>query len=62
LRGFVSASVVTERFDLFLMVFPKEGYDLLEFYTKEVSPIGSVQSAETFVVYKSYNLKLPYLL
>jgi Lrp/AsnC family transcriptional regulator for asnA, asnC and gidA len=35
---------------------------LLEFYTEEVSKIKDVQSVETFVVYKSYNLKVPYVL
>jgi Lrp/AsnC family transcriptional regulator for asnA, asnC and gidA len=35
---------------------------LLEFYTEEVSRLGDVQSVETFVVYKSYNLKVPYVL
>ena len=35
---------------------------LLEFYTEEVSQIRDVQSVETFVVYKSYNLKIPYVL
>jgi Lrp/AsnC family transcriptional regulator for asnA, asnC and gidA len=39
-----------------------EGFDLLEFYTEEVSRIEDVQSVETFVVYKSYNLMVPYIL
>lgn len=63
LPGVVSASVVTGRYDLILMVLLKEGYDLLEFYTKEVSRISEdVQSVETFVIYKSYNLRVPYIL
>jgi len=62
LPGVVSVSVVTGRFDLILVVFLKEGYDLLEFYTEEVSCIENVQSVVTFVVYKSYNLKVPYIL
>ena len=62
LRGVVSVSVVTGRFDLILMVFLKSGFGLLEFYTEEVSKIQDVQSVETFVVYKSYNLKVPYVL
>jgi Lrp/AsnC family transcriptional regulator for asnA, asnC and gidA len=62
LRGVVSVSVVTGRFDLILMVFLKSGFGLLEFYTEEVSKIQDVQSVETFVVYKSYNLKVPYIL
>ena len=61
LKGVVSVSVVTGRFDLILQVFLKEGFGLLEFYTEEVSKIDDVQSVETFVVYKSYNLKIPYI-
>ncbi|MBC2744880.1 MAG: Lrp/AsnC family transcriptional regulator, partial [Desulfosarcina sp.] len=55
LRGVVSVSVVTGRFDLILVVLLKEGFGLLEFYTEEVSRLEDVQSVETFVVYKSYN-------
>lgn len=61
LKGVVSVSVVTGRFDLILQVFLKEDFGLLEFYTEEVSKIDDVQSVETFVVYKSYNLKIPYI-
>jgi len=62
LRGVVSVSVVTGRFDLILLVLLKEGFGLLEFYTDEVAKVKGVQSVETFVVYKSYNLKVPYIL
>jgi Lrp/AsnC family transcriptional regulator, regulator for asnA, asnC and gidA len=62
LKGVVSVSVVTGRFDLFLLVMLKSGFDLLEFFTKEVSRITDVLSTETFVVYKNFNLKIPYVL
>jgi len=62
LKGVVSVSVVTGRFDLILMVLLKEGFGLLEFYTQEVARLKDVQSVETFVVYKGYNLKVPYIL
>ena len=62
LRGVVSVSVVTGRFDLILIVLFKEGFGLLEFYTEEVAKITDVQSVETFVVYKAYHLKVPYIL
>jgi Lrp/AsnC family transcriptional regulator for asnA, asnC and gidA len=62
IKGVVSVSVVTGRFDLILVVLLKPGFGLLEFYTEEVSQIKDVQSVETFVVYKSYNLKVPYVL
>ena len=62
LKGVVSVSVVTGRFDLMLVVLLKEGFDLLEFYTQEVYRLKGVRSVETFVVYKGYNLKVPYIL
>ena len=62
IKGVVSVSVVTGRFDLILVVLLKPGFDLLEFYTEEVSKIKDVQSVETFVVYKSYSLNVPYVL
>jgi len=62
LRGVVSVSVVTGQYDLIVIVLLKEGFDILEFYTEEMSCIKGVRSVETFVVYKNYNMKLPYLL
>lgn len=62
LKGVVSVCVVTGRYDLILTVLLSDAYDLLQFYTEEVSRIQDVQSAETFVVYKTYNLKVPYIL
>ena len=62
LKGVISVSVVTGRFDLIVMVLLKTGFGLLEFYTEEVSKLEDVQSVETFVVYKSYNLKIPYVI
>jgi Lrp/AsnC family transcriptional regulator for asnA, asnC and gidA len=62
LRGVVSVSVVTGRFDLILLVLLKDGFGLLEFYTDEVAKVKGVQSVETFVIYKSYHLKVPYML
>lgn len=62
LRGVVSATVVTGQYDLILIILLNESLSLLEFYTKEVSRIKDVRSVETFVVYKNYNLKVPYVL
>jgi Lrp/AsnC family transcriptional regulator for asnA, asnC and gidA len=62
LKGVVSVSVVTGRYDLILVAFLNEGFDLLEFYTEEVARIKDVQSVETFVFYKGYNMKVPYIL
>jgi Lrp/AsnC family transcriptional regulator for asnA, asnC and gidA len=62
LKGVISVSVVTGRFDLIITVLLKEEFGLLEFYTEEVANLDGVQSVETFVVYKSYNLMMPYIL
>lgn len=62
LKGVISVSVVTGRYDLIVQVLFKEGYGLLEFYTEELSKVKDIQSVETFVVYKGYNLKVPYIL
>jgi Lrp/AsnC family transcriptional regulator for asnA, asnC and gidA len=44
------------------VVLFKEDYGLEEFYTQEVVKVEDVQSLETFVVCKGYNLKVPYIL
>lgn len=62
LRGVISVSVVTGRYDLILQVLTNDEFGILEFYTEEVSKVEEVQSVETFVVYKGYNLRVPYLL
>jgi Lrp/AsnC family transcriptional regulator for asnA, asnC and gidA len=62
LKGVVSVSVVTGRYDLILTVLLSEKFDLLQFYTQEVIKISEVQSVETFVVYKGFNQKVPYVL
>ncbi len=58
LRGVSSVSVVTGRFDLILTVMLSKKFGILEFYTEEASKIQNVQSVETFVVYKSFNMKM----
>jgi len=62
LKGVISVSVVTGRFDLMALVMLKQGFGLLEFYTDEVSRVQGVSAVETFVIYKSYNLRVPYIL
>ncbi|MBM9603377.1 Lrp/AsnC family transcriptional regulator [Desulfopila inferna] len=59
LDGVISVCVVTGRFDLLLTVMLKKQFGMLEFYTNEVSKVENVRSVETFVVYKSFNLKVP---
>jgi Lrp/AsnC family transcriptional regulator for asnA, asnC and gidA len=59
LRGVTSVCVVTGRFDLIVTVLLTKDFGILEFYTEEISRIDDVRSVETFVVYKSFNLKVP---
>ncbi len=61
LKGVISVNVVTGRYDLIILVLFKKGFGLLEFYTEEISAVNGIGSVETFVVYKSYNLKVPYV-
>ncbi|MEN8199357.1 MAG: Lrp/AsnC family transcriptional regulator [Thermodesulfobacteriota bacterium] len=58
LRGVISVAVVTGRFDLILTVMLEKDFGILEFYTEEASKVDKVQSVETFVVYKSFNMKV----
>jgi len=62
LKGVVSVNVVTGQFDLILVVLLNQEFKLLDFYSQEVSQIEGVQSVETFVSYKGYNAKVPYIL
>ncbi len=62
LKGVISVGIVTGQFDLILIVLLNDDFGLLEFLTKEVSKIKDVYSTETFVVYKTFNLKVPYVL
>jgi Lrp/AsnC family transcriptional regulator for asnA, asnC and gidA len=59
LRGVTSVCVVTGRFDLILTVLLTKDFPMVKFYTEEVSKLENVRSVETFVVYKSFNLKVP---
>jgi Lrp/AsnC family transcriptional regulator for asnA, asnC and gidA len=59
LRGVTSVCVVTGRYDLMVTVMLDKDFNMLRFYTEQVSGIENVSSVESFVVYKSFNLKLP---
>lgn len=62
LKGVVSVGVVTGHFDLIVTVLLNNEFGLLDFLTREVSKVSDVLSTETFVVYKNYNIKIPYVL
>ena len=59
LRGVISVCVVTGQFDLIVTAMLNKEFGLLEFFTQEVATIENVRSVETFVVYKSFHLKVP---
>lgn len=59
LRGVISVCVVTGRFDLLLTVLLTREFTMLHFYTEEVAKLDNVRAVESFVVYKSFNLKVP---
>ena len=62
LRGVVSVSIVTGRYDLLLLTLFDQSYGLVDFVTREVTRITDVVSTEAFVAYRSWNLKVPYIL
>ena len=63
LKGVVSVAVLTGRHDLILTVLLNEEFTLLDFYTTEFSKCrDKVSSIETLIVYKGFNLKVPYVL
>ena len=59
LRGVISVCVVTGRFDLIVTVMLAKDFTILTFYTEEAVKVANITSVETFVVYKSFNLKVP---
>ena len=62
LPGVISAAVVTGRYDIILQVLLNDQFTLLKFITSHVAKIKGVQSVESFIVYKGYNLAVPYVL
>ena len=62
LKGVVSVCVVTGRFDLLATVLLNEQFNLLTFFNDEASKFKGLESVETFVIYKSFNLKVPLIL
>ena len=63
LKDVASVAVLTGRHDLLLTVLLNEDFTLLDFYTTEFSKChDKVASIETQIVYKGFNLKVPYIL
>jgi len=61
-KGVVSTCIVTGSYDIMLVVLLNGEYDLLQYYTGQLAKFDEIQSAETFVVFKGFNLKVPYVL
>ncbi len=62
LPGVISVAVVTGRFDLIVKVALPEGqHKMLDFLKDELSRIDSIETIETFVVYKGFGLMIPWL-
>ncbi len=61
LRRVVSVGVVTGRYDLIVTVHLKHGFGHLEFLSEELSKIDRLDSIESFMVYKGFNIKVPYI-
>ncbi len=60
LNGVINVCVVTGRYDLFLTVMLDQDFTLVRFYTEEMAKVNTIiRSVETFIVYKSFNLKVP---
>jgi len=62
LRGVTKVLLVTGKYDIIIEVLLKEGFGLLEFYEEEFIKMTEIQTAETFVVFKSFNHLVPYVL
>ena len=64
LRGVVSVSIVTGKYDLIveLVISEDEDLSLLQFFSQELTKLTEVQEVETWVVYKSHELLVPYIL
>jgi len=64
LRGVVSVSVVTGRYDILMYVLlnDERGFGMLEFFTEELAKVDKIQDFETFVVYQGIDLRVPYVL
>jgi len=62
LKGVVSVGVVTGRYDVILTVMLNEEFELLDFFKNEMSKVKGVRSTETFVLFRNFSWKIPYVL
>lgn len=64
LKGVISCAVVTGRYDLILQleISDEDGLSLLDFFKYELQKVRDISEVETFIVYSSHNLNVPFLL
>ena len=64
LHGVISCAVVTGRYDLILQLelYEDDDCSLLNFVKNELVKVDEISEVETFIVYQSHNLRVPYLL
>ena len=62
LNGVFSAAVGTGRYDLIvqLVISESDGLSLLDFFKHELVKVSEILEVETFVVYQSHDLWVPY--
>ena len=61
LRRVVSVGVVTGRYDMLLTVHLKHDFGFLEFLSEELGQVQGIESIESFMVYKGFEIKVPYI-
>ena len=62
LAGVVNCAIVTGKYDLLLTIQldSTEKMSLLDFFKNKLNNIEEISEVETFIVYHSYDLKIPY--
>lgn len=62
LKGVVFVCAVTGRYDLIMVVMLNEDFGLVDFISDQLDDVEDILLAETFIVYRSYDLLVPYVL
>ncbi len=64
LKGVINVSVVTGRYDLMVQLVLNENANLslLDFFKDQLNTIEDIAEVETFIVYQSENLRVPYII
>lgn len=62
LKGVISVSIVTGRYDLLVVALLSKDGGLEKFVTEEIVKVSDVISTEAFVAYNTIGVKVPYVL